>query len=96
MLTPFLAAFYGLFAVLSLGYVLLQRRHPRLVWAAIYVLLIWGLAELMNWCNQQFVGKGIYLDVGHATILLVIVWLSWLFTAVQLMLYLWFTLPEKK
>ena len=96
MLTQFLAAFYGLFVALSVGYVLLQRRHPRLVWAAVYVLLIWGLGSQMFWWNQQLMGKGIYLDVGHATILLVIVWLSWLFTAVQLMLYLWFTLPEKK
>ena len=96
MLTQFLAAFYGLFVALSVGYVLLQRRHPRLVWAAVYVLLIEGLAELMNRCNQQFVGKGIYLDVGHAGILLVIVWLSWHFLAVQVMLYMWFTLPKKK
>ena len=50
----------------------------------------------MNRCNQQFVGKGIYLDVGHAGILLVIVWLSWHFLAVQVMLYMWFTLPKKK
>ena len=99
MLTQFLTVFYGLFVALSVGYVLLQRRQRRqrrVVWAAVYVLLIEGLAELMNRCNQQFVGKGIYLDVGHAGTLLVIVWLSWFFLAVQVILYMWFALPKKK
>ena len=96
MLTPFLAPFYGLFLVLSVGYVLLQRRHPRLVWAAMYVLLIWGLAEVLFWHYQQLMSKGIYLAVGHAGEVLVYVWLSWYFFAAQIMLYLWFTLPEQK
>ena len=95
-MTQFLITFYGLFVALSVGYVLLQRRHPRLVWAAVYVLLIWGLGSLMFWWSQQLMGKGIYLDVGHYGTLFVGVLLSWYFFAGQFMLYLWFTLPEKK
>ena len=96
MLTQFLAPFYGLFIVLSVGYVLVQRRKPRLVWAAVYVLLILGLGQVMFWRNQQLIGEGIYLEVGHAGEVLVAVELSWFFFSAQLMLYLWFTFPEKK
>jgi hypothetical protein len=95
MLVLFITAFYVLFSALSIAYVLLQRRHVRLVWVPVYLLLVWELADLMNWCNQQLVGKGIYLEVGHAAILLVGVWLSWLLLAVLVMLATWFTLPPK-
>ena len=49
----------------------------------------------MNWSNQQLVGQQIYLEVGHASILLVEVWFSWLLLAVGVLLTTWFTLAPK-
>ena len=95
MLVLFITAFYVLFSTLSIAYVLLQRRHARLVWVPVYLLLVWELADLMNWSNQQLVGQQIYLEVGHASILLVEVWFSWLLLAVGVLLTTWFTLAPK-
>jgi hypothetical protein len=49
----------------------------------------------MNRFNQQLVGQQIYLEVGHAGIVMVEVWLSWLLLAVVIMVFTWFTLPPK-
>ena len=46
MLTLFITAFYVLFAVLTAAYVLVQRRHARLVWVPVYLFLVWELADL--------------------------------------------------
>ena len=51
---------------------------------------------VMNWSNQQLMGKQIYLEVGHADIVLVEVWLSWFLVAVLVLLASWFTLPPKR
>jgi hypothetical protein len=95
MLALFITAFYILFLALSVAYVLLQRRRVRLVWVPVYLLLVYGLAELMNRSNQQLVGQQIYLEVGHAGIVMVEVWFSWLLLAVLIMMFTWFTLPPK-
>jgi hypothetical protein len=95
MLVLFITAFYGLFSALSVAYVLLQRRRARLVWVAGYLLLVWELMDCMNWSHQQLVKQRIYLEVGHASILLVEVWFSWLLLAVVVLLATWFTLPPK-
>lgn len=95
MLFLFITAFYGLFSALSTAYVLLQRKRARLVWVAVYLLLVWELGDLMHWSNQQLVEQRIYLEVGHASILLVEVWLSWLLLAVVVLLATWFTLTPK-
>ena len=95
MLVLFITAFYVLFSALSAAYVLLQRRHVRLLWVAGYLLLVWELINVMNWSHQQLVEQQIYLEVGHASILLVEVWLSWLLLAVVVLLATWFTLPPK-
>jgi hypothetical protein len=95
MLFLFITAFCVLFSALSLAYVLLQRRHARLIWVPVYLLLVWELAELMNWSNQQLVGQQIYLAVGHGSMLLVEVGFSWLLLAAGVLLTTWFTLPPK-
>ena len=85
-----------LFAVLSVAYVLMQRRHARLVWVPMYLFLVWELADLMNWSNQQLAAKPIYLEVGHASIVLVEVWVLWFLLAVLVLLASWFNLPPKR
>ncbi|TGD76798.1 hypothetical protein [Hymenobacter wooponensis] len=86
MLGLFLTVFYVLFAVLSGAYVFLQRRRQprsaRFLWVPLYLFLLWELTEGMFWSNQQLFKRKIYLQVGHASILLVEIWLSWMFLVV--------------
>lgn len=96
MLTLFIAAFCVLFAALSVAYLLMQRRQARLVWVPVYVFLVWELAELMNWSNEQLADRRIYLEVGHASIVLIAVLLLWLLLAVLVLLASWFNLLPKR
>lgn len=50
----------------------------------------------MNWSTQRLADKGIYLQVGHASQVLVEVWLVWVLAALLAVLYTWFTLPPKR
>jgi hypothetical protein len=91
MLALFITAFYVLFAILSGAYVFLQRRHARLIWLPLYLVLVWELTDLMNWSNQQLVRRNIFLEVGHASIVLVAVWFSWFLLTVIVLLVTFFT-----
>jgi hypothetical protein len=89
MLALFLTTFYVLFAALSGAYVFLQRRRQprraRFLWVPLYLFLLWALIELSHWTSQQLFERKIYLELGHASTLLVEVWLSWMSLAVLIM-----------
>jgi hypothetical protein len=98
MLALFLIVFYVLFAVLSGAYVFLQRRRQprraRFLWVPLYLFLLWELTEGMFWSNRQLVERKIYLQVGHASIVLVEVWFSWMVLAV-IIIFLTFLAKRK-
>jgi hypothetical protein len=95
MRTQFILVFYLVFAALSLAYLLVQRRHARFVWVPVYLLLVYELGNVMLWSNYQLANKRLYLDVGHASIVLVEVWVSWVLMAVFVMLASWFSRVPK-
>lgn len=91
----FVVAFYGLFAALSVAYVIRQRRHARLVWAPVYVLSVLALTYLMFEARRLLAKIQVILEVGHASTLLVLVFFSWLLLAGLVVVATWLTLPRK-
>lgn len=91
----FVVAFYVLFAALSVAYVGRQRRQARFVWAPVYLLSILVLTSLMFQAPRLLAKMHIVLEVGHASILLVLVFFSWLLLAGIVLLATWLILPLK-
>jgi hypothetical protein len=77
----FVLVFYSLFAMLSLGYYLVQRRRAahwkRLLWLPVYLVAGWLLNESMFWSNNYFYERGVVFDWGHASLELVLIFFSW-------------------